>query len=144
MSSTDRCPNCHHYRGNHKPDCIIFSCECAGFVDLSDPAVNTPGPRHRGAVATEATAGDLIQPRSGTLRMAALRLIAERYPDGLTDTELAEEAGRYRYTMAPRRVELMRGGWVRDSGRRRRTGHDRDEVVWAVTEAGHQQWEERQ
>lgn len=101
---------------------------------LSDPTVNTEGAHH--GRETERAAALAAMPRTGTNRLRALAAIALAGRDGLTDHELAERTGIYLYSVAPRRVELMKGGWVRDSGHRRETPNGTPAVVWILTETG--------
>jgi hypothetical protein len=102
---------------------------------LPDPTEIIPGARHRVAVDTEALAADAIAPRAGTLRALALEHIRIAGAHGLTDGELAASTGKYLYTMAPRRVELVQQGWVEDSGVRRSTEHGKTAAVWVLTQA---------
>lgn len=39
-------------------------------------------------------------------------------------------------TERPRRVELVKGGWIRDSGKTRKTHSGSEATVWIVTEKG--------
>lgn len=102
---------------------------------LSDPAAATAGAAHASGRDTERAAAWAAMPRAGTQRRRVLDALAASNT-GLTDHEIAGETGLYLYSAAPRRVELLRGGWLRDSGHRRRTPHGSDAVVWALTEAG--------
>ena len=103
-------------------------------ANLNDPATPTPAPHHhRHPRDTEVAAAQLITPIAGTLRCIALDAFRDAGPRGLTDQELAGATGRYLYTIAPRRVELVQQGWVQDSGARRRGVRGRSAVVWALT-----------
>lgn len=101
---------------------------------LADPTVNAAGADH--GRETERAAALAAMPRTGTNRMRALAAMALAGGDGLTDYELAEQTRIYLYSIAPRRVELLKGGWVRDSGHRRETPNGTPAVVWVLTEAG--------
>lgn len=103
---------------------------------LSDPDANTAGQVHTGAGETEVAAARFVMPRTGTQRRKVLEAIAAADEDGLTDHQVAETTGIYLYSAAPRRTELVRGGWVRDSGRRRSTPHGSEAVVWILTDEG--------
>lgn len=50
--------------------------------------------------------------------------------DGLTDEEVQRRLNLNPSTERPRRIELVEGGWLRDSGRTRLTASDRKAVVW--------------
>jgi hypothetical protein len=102
---------------------------------LSDPTLDAEGQRHATGSDTERAAALAVMPRSGTQRATVLEAIAAS-PSGLTDAELAEVTGLYLYSAAPRRCELVAGGWVRDTGRRRRTGHGNPAAVWVLTLEG--------
>lgn len=104
---------------------------------LSDPDANLPGraPSRGRADDTDRAAAYAVMPRTGTQRRRVLAAIALA-EDGLTDHELADATGLYLYSAAPRRTELLRGGWVRDSGIRRATPLGADAVVWTLTEEG--------
>jgi hypothetical protein len=103
---------------------------------LSDVDVDTPGQAHRRAGDTERAAALAVMPRTGTQRRAVLEAIAAAGADGLTDHELADKTHLYLYSAAPRRNELLRGGWVRDSGHRRTTPLGSEAVVWTLTLPG--------
>jgi len=91
---------------------------------LPDPTRDIAGALHRGAGDTERAAAELAAPRSGTWRWRVL---------------LAVELGGLLYTVAPRRHELARDGWIVDSGERRRTPSGTEAVVWVLSEAGYRQ-----
>ncbi len=92
-----------------------------------------PAPTHHPGTDTERVSADLIRPRAGTLRARALTALQAAEPYGLTDDELAEATEVYLYSIAPRRVELTKRGWVMDSGNRRTSSHGRPAVVWVLT-----------
>ena len=70
-----------------------------------------------------------VLPRTGTVR----RLVLEVLRGGpRTDDELALHLGRNPNTVRPRRVELVEGGHIRDSGARRLNGYGNPCVVWEV------------
>jgi hypothetical protein len=105
---------------------------------LSDPDAVTVGAAHapwRGAPDTERIAAALITPRTGLARRRVLDAIADA-PAGLTDYELAHVTGLRLYTAAPRRNELVSGGWVEDSGDRRPTDSGTLAAVWILTRRG--------
>jgi hypothetical protein len=53
-------------------------------------------------------------------------------PDGLTDEQIQEVSGMSPNTQRPRRVECVRKGLLRDSGRMRKTRSGRMAVVWGA------------
>jgi hypothetical protein len=103
---------------------------------LPDPTRNIAGGLHRGAGDTERAAAELAAPRSGTWRWRVLLAVARAGASGRTDWELHGELGGLLYTVAPRRHELARDGWIEDSGQRRRTPSGTEAVVWRLSEAG--------
>lgn len=110
------------------------TCTCK--VELSDPDENTIGAFHSEPQDTEADAAFRIYPTSGTKRRIVLDAIAEAGDHGLTDVEVAERTKMHFQTSQPRRHELMRGGWVEDSGQRRETGKGGTAIVWVLTDQG--------
>jgi hypothetical protein len=89
---------------------------------------------------TSAIAAVRIAPETGKLRMAVLRAIA--YSGGMTDEEGIARTGLPSSTYRPRRVELHKGwrdfdgGYILDTGRRRKTHSGRPAIVWQITEKG--------
>lgn len=81
---------------------------------------------------TSEDAAQAIEPVSGTLRRAVYELIRDAGEHGATDEEISERLGLDSSTTRPRRWELERAAWVRDSGRRRRTRGGRDAIVWVA------------
>lgn len=82
----------------------------------------------RGAADTSRAAALRAFPRSGTARGRVLMLL--RNMGGLTDEEICKHLAMPPNTERPRRVELVSGGWVRDSGRRRPSSTGSDSIVW--------------
>lgn len=103
---------------------------------LLDPTGRIPAPAHRDGSDTEYLAAQMMTPKAGTLRERALLAIARADDRGLTDHELADATEVYLYSIAPRRTELVRMGWVEDSGDRRDSPMKRPAVVWVLTAAG--------
>jgi transcription initiation factor IIE alpha subunit len=92
-------------------------------------AVTLPYQPH--SATSRAAAGRMI-PKAGTDREAVLALLV-RKPAGLTDEEIQHALGINPSTQRPRRIELVRDGKVRDSGRVRKTTSGRDAAVWEVS-----------
>lgn len=109
-------------------DCPDCTCE------LSDPSINAEGARHRNASDTERAAAWAVLPRSGSQRMKVLAAFAENWSTGLTDVEVASVTGMHFQSSQPRRHELMKGGWVVDSGERRPTGKGGTAIVWRLSD----------
>jgi len=115
--------------------------------ELSDPGVDEIGAFHgpaSGAPETERASAIDEYPRTGTKRLEVLHaLAAAGDPDnggrGLTDWEGSQTTGIWLYTYAPRRVELLNGGWVEDSGHRRPTPSRKSAAVWRLTRHGREQ-----
>lgn len=107
---------------------------------LSDPDAPTVGKYQRpGAAApTQRLAALEAQPATGTWRRRVLTAIVARGEQGATDEELQDALGLNPSTERPRRVELVEGGWIEDSERRRPTRSGRYAVVWVLTSAGQQ------
>jgi hypothetical protein len=95
---------------------------------------DTPGQFHRDGPDTEREAAFAIV-STARQRLLVLRVLGA-FPDGLTDDEIAEQTGLYRYSAAPRRYELRDRGLVVDSGDRRLTPHGRRAIVWQITGLG--------
>jgi transcription initiation factor IIE alpha subunit len=71
-----------------------------------------------------------IEPAARTLRAAVYSVIIKAGVSGATDEEICEALRMAGNTERPRRVELMDGGFVKDSSRRRHTRSGRQAVVW--------------
>lgn len=131
----------HDRRGAHARNEVVAAAnrlrtaiEPSLFDPLSDPTADLPGRSH--GRATELAAAYAITPKSGTTRAAVLAAIASASRDGRTDQELEDQLHMHRPTPGNRRGELVRGGWVRDSGERRLTHAGNPAVVWVLTEEG--------
>lgn len=72
-----------------------------------------------------------IAPRTGTIRRRVLNEIVSRGKEGLTDDEIAERLDLSPNTARPRRVELVEGFWIADSGLRRESFYGNPAIVWA-------------
>jgi hypothetical protein len=95
---------------------------------------------HQSHSPTSHAAALSIEPNAGSLRAAVLEAIRGA-TDGLTDEEMQAMMEMNPSTQRPRRVELVRGGFVEDSGRQRPTRSGRGAVVWVVkAKAAGQGW----
>ena len=81
---------------------------------------------------TSRTAAAEVAPRTGTQRWRVLNHLRLCGPDGATDAELQDALHMNGNTERPRRVELVDGGWVEDSGDRRVSG-GRPAIIWRAT-----------
>lgn len=77
-----------------------------------------------------------VTPKTGTLRAAALRAVVAAAWRGLTDDELCASIGRSPNSVRPRRVELVEGGFIIDSGLRRPSNYGNASIVWIATNKG--------
>ena len=84
----------------------------------------------RNPASTSAKAARRVEPKTGTQRAAVLREIVER--GGCTDFELSHRLRLLASSLRPRRVELVRDAYVKDSGttRQHRGGAW---TVWVAT-----------
>lgn len=94
----------------------------------------------RDARPTSEEAALRAMPRSSTRRFMVLEAIVAAGEAGRTDDELIVELGLPHQSVGPRRLELVEGGWIEDSGQRRRTRTGADAIVWVLTEAGATKW----
>jgi hypothetical protein len=79
-----------------------------------------------------------VAPKSGTQRALVLMAIRDA-PFGLTDPEIAEETDLPMNSVRPRRVELVEGEWVENSGRTRMiNGHEH--TSWVATDKTRRQF----
>lgn len=99
--------------------------------ELSDPTALAVKVR-RDARATSVAAAKRALPRSGTKRARVLYEIATA-PAGCTDDEIITRTGFLHQSVGPRRLELEQGGWVEDSGERRKTRMGNPAIVWKLT-----------
>ena len=83
---------------------------------------------------TSLDAAERIESVAETLRADVYRWIALQGKRGSTDEETAEALLLSGNTQRPRRCELVDGGFVVDSGQRRKTHSKRNAVVWIVKE----------
>lgn len=106
-------------------------------VSSSDPGADGAGKARSDGSATMRAAALLAEPRSGTNRRAVLDAVSAVARDprtvGLTDVEIQRATGLNPNSARPRRVELVDGGWLADSGATREH-HGREHTVWVLTE----------
>ena len=102
----------------------------------SDPDANRVGKFQgpaAGAAPTQREAAILAYPRTGTQRRRILDFLIGAGEHGATDEEMQKALDMNPSTQRPRRVELVEGGWVERTDRRRRTSSKTPAAVWRVT-----------
>jgi hypothetical protein len=106
-------------------------------VSSTDPGANGRGKARTGARETSVSAAVYAEPGTGTKRRAVLDAVAAVARDprtaGLTDVEIQRATGISPNSARPRRVELVDGGWLEDSGETREH-FGREHTVWVLTE----------
>lgn len=103
----------------------------ADAVGAVSPALSQPA----GAPATNGTptssfAADRIRPQANTLRLLVLGFLEEHGP--CTDEAIQQGLKMNPSTERPRRIELVKLGYVRDSGLRGTTISGRAATLWEV------------
>jgi len=101
--------------------------------ELSDAGANQLGASHEYGPETERAAAYRNMPKSGSQRLRVLECLYAAGLRGRTDQEMEEILGLKRPSPGSRRGELVQGGWVKDSGRRRATDLGNLAVVWVLT-----------
>lgn len=94
----------------------------------------------RAARQTSRDAGARAFPRSATNRFRVLESIATGGPVGRTDDEVIVRTGLAHQSVGPRRLELLEGGWIEDSGRKRATRTGAQAIVWVLSQDGQARW----
>jgi hypothetical protein len=100
-------------------------------VNLDDPHTLT----RKDHGPTSHDAASAVLGRTGSARRRVLEVIAA-YREGLTDEEISERLKMPPNTQRPRRVELVRAGFIEDSGFYRYTTTFNRAVLWVATDAG--------
>lgn len=104
---------------------------------LPSVRANSPGKMHAKADKTEVAAAWSQQPKSGTDRAKVLGAFITDWKNhgiGLIDEDVAARTGLYVYTAAPRRNELVHGGWLEATGTVGRTARNKESKRWQLTE----------
>ena len=94
---------------------------------------DAPAPYQRHSATSKAAALS-AEPTAGTKRAILLAFIRGRGITGATDEEMQLDVPMNPNTQRPRRVELVQGGWIRDSKRTRATAGGDQAVVWVAKE----------
>lgn len=90
---------------------------------------------------TSYAAANSVRLCTGTARRRVMQLLADAFANigyGLSDEEIQEALGMSPNTERPRRVELVRAGYVMDSNCRTTTMSGREAILWVATRAGEQ------
>jgi hypothetical protein len=85
---------------------------------------------------TSHAAAEAIRLRTGTARHRVMEMIALTLPWGISDEEMQTQLAMSPNTQRPRRVELVRAGYVKDSGERTVTQTGARSILWIATAAG--------
>jgi hypothetical protein len=85
---------------------------------------------YAGKQDTSYAASVYMAPRVGTVRQQVLDDLKRHGP--ATDPEIQARMRMEPNTERPRRVELVEGGFVRDSGQRKRH-HGKEHIIWEAT-----------
>jgi hypothetical protein len=99
---------------------------------ITHPATTPPAQRR--------AAMDVL-PRTGSDKLRVLTMLWEEAEHGATDEEIAEALRLPLNTARPRRYDLMKQGWVVESGRERPTATKSEATVWVLSEAGRKNFE---
>lgn len=94
-----------------------------------------PAPYQRHS-RTSAAAAQNIEPKTGTKRALVLAFLRGRGAAGATDEEMQQQIPMGANTQRPRRVELVAGRLIEDSGMERNTLGGDPAVVWVAVEHG--------
>jgi|ERR1700722_300137 len=81
---------------------------------------------------TSKEAATSIEPLTGRLQLKVLTAIRESGEVGLTDEEIQTKLSMNPSTQRPRRIECLDQGFIKDSGRTRKTRSGRQAVVWVA------------
>lgn len=106
-------------------------------AELSDPAKKEIGGFRKGARKTSREAAIKQYPRSGTKRLRVLEAFAQAGSRGLTHDELTELLSPDNLgisTWRSRASELEHGGWIEDSGFKRKSRSNEPATVWTLTD----------
>jgi len=83
---------------------------------------------------TSIEAAHHAEPKAASLRSIVLAYIRQQGRDGATDEQIQQAIRMNPSTQRPRRVELVEGGLVVDSGGMRKSASCRNAVVWVAAE----------
>ena len=104
---------------------------------LSVPDEDHIGKFRRDARETSRKAALAVKPRTGTQRRRVLDIIAKY--GTLTDEEIQNKLSINSNAERPRRLELVEGGWLEDSGHKQWTSSGHEAILWRLTEKAHKE-----
>lgn len=81
---------------------------------------------------TSQMAAERVLPRTGTKRKKVFDLIKASAETGLCDHEIEGLTGWLHQSASSIRNGLMNDGWIKDSGKRRKTPQGNNAIVWVV------------
>lgn len=99
---------------------------------MNQIAIDFKSPPHVRGSATSKAAAERIAPKAGTKRAKVLECLKKVGTLGLTDEQMQYWLKMPANTQRPRRVELVKAGLIKDSGRTRPTLGGDQAVVWVV------------
>ena len=92
-----------------------------------------PSAQTTGYKGTSRTAWETAQTKGAEMKRRIMRHLDSR-PDGATDEEIGDALGTAETrSNRPARLELRNEGYVRDTGRRRKTTSGSQAIVWEIT-----------
>lgn len=118
---------------------LVKHCDtCKCDEPLADPGKNKRGKVRKNAHDTEEWAADAVLETSGRQRLSVLAYIWDCGSRGTNDYEGRTGMGMEgRSSFSTRRAELVKQGWVVDSGRKRPTNTPCFGIVWVLSRRGH-------
>lgn len=106
-----------------------------GSLEFPSPSDDRPAPFERSSDTSRLAAAD-IRRSAGQLRVRVLGYVATFDEHGATCSEVEQALGMLHQSASARIRELVQGGYLTDSTKRRDTAHGRKAVVWVPTELG--------
>ncbi len=91
----------------------------------------------RNATDTSVKAAIAAYPKAGTQRARIINLLL-CWDGGLTDAQMQSYLKMPESSQRPRRLELVEGGWLEDSGQRLAWRGHGEAIVWQLTDAARQ------
>lgn len=104
------------------------------LYNVDEPGEDALGAFSGSAPDTSRQAAVANYPRSGTQREEILGLVVVRGTMGATRDELVEMTQRPPNVVTPRVKELVEGGWLEETDRRRKTRAQQDAVVLVASQ----------
>jgi hypothetical protein len=110
------CACCKAYKANRAP------------VERNTVRIGRRSPK------TSQIAAERLLPRTGTKRKTVFELIQAAGSVGLCDHEIEDLTGWLHQSASSIRNGLMNDGWIKDSGKRRKTPQGNGAIVWISME----------